>query len=479
MYPAENRKKQAGKRGCMWLVLGLFVGLPLLLVCSGVLFLVGRDRSARAKVDAATQELASQGMPVDDQSFKTYVEQLASSEFTDEWMDLLDTATTESMTKSVADLPVLGNAEITVPPPASDASTETSEESDWAEDQVREFLETNESLIDQIEAASIRQLSLKKGVLFKREYDAMNTLLPNVQNLRTLARMNYLRGQVALHDGNSEQLANSVCAQIGIADVLKQDPLIISQLVHIALEMMSTDLLRQSLAHDALPASELEEILPLVLERINIDQGWSLGIIGERGLILSVFDDPSASGAQVPSIPLRSNDKLFFLEHMQNVLDVPTDDLNQFREALTEQEATLAAAANAGVFARLETLTTSLVMPSMAAAGDAHIRTAMQHRLAALSIATKIYESQNGRLPTGLAELEQIEALPPLEKLVPLGKKPFGYLADDKEAKLWGFSPRNTLETPASPLGPVSPEDAEMIEMWNWTVPAKDSATDN
>lgn len=448
----------------------------MLLICSGVLLLVGRDRSARAKVEAKKEALASQGYPVDDQSFDTYAKQLQSSEFTDEWLDLIDAATSEKMTLSQTDLPVLGNAELSVPPPTP--SGEPDSESDWAEEKVRAFLAENSGLLDQIEAAAIRQMDQEKGVFFPRKYNSINTLLPNVQHMRSLARMIYLRGQVALYDGDADQLARSLKALIGLPDVLKEDPFIISQLVRIALQMMGNDLLQQSLAHDALPAADYQALLPAVLERTNISDDWSVSLIGERGIMLRIFDDPAASGVQMPTIPLRANDKLFFMEHIQSVLDVPTDDLNQFREGIEEQEAVLSAAMNGSMFSRLETLTSSLLMPSLEAASDAFVRNAMHHRLAALGIAVKLFEAANGRLPSEIAELEQVETLPPLERLTPIGKKPFGYLVDEAGATVWGFDPRTTLETPAEPSVPASEADAESVGRWNWTIPASKSTKD-
>ncbi|MFK7738418.1 MAG: hypothetical protein AB8B50_20505, partial [Pirellulaceae bacterium] len=102
---------------------------------------------------------------------------------------------------------------------------------------------------------------------------------------------------------------------------------------------------------------------------------------------------------------------------------------------------------------------------------DSFVESPMKHRLAALAIGVRLAERRDGQVPASLAELVEKEPLlPKLDKLKPIGGKPFGYLVNDSGAVLWGFAPRTAGETPNEIPDP-SADDAK-AGIWRWDLPS-------
>jgi hypothetical protein len=101
--------------------------------------------------------------------------------------------------------------------------------------------------------------------------------------------------------------------------------------------------------------------------------------------------------------------------------------------------------------------------------GEAFVRRAVSHRLAALGIGLRLYEDRYGTLPESLAELTELSL--DLTQLKPPGGQPFGYRVDGTTATLWGFNPRTSESVPIDP--PVTTKDqpdASENDQWVWNL---------
>ncbi len=464
-------------RGCLIYGILFFVGLPLLLGIIAVLLLIGRERSARQKLNARVESILAQGLPVDNASMTIYHKSLTSADHTQAWLDVLEELTGESFNASYEGVPLF------------DAKIEQTSwpipGTPWAEESaVRRFLEQWEPLHQQI--ADLSRQQLRAGVSpvrFPVQFDFVNTLLPNTQYSRSAARLLMLRGQLAVYDGDSGATRESIEALLGNSQVLAGEPIVISQLVSLAIDGMALELLKAALEHDTLTEPDLQDLLARVRKQTEIGPGWRYALQGERAMMLSVFLDPSLAAGSLPvnqafMPPGRSHDALHFLDHMEGVLDLPTRDLDNFMAGLEYEEAELQRIASGGVLARLDSLLTSRLTPATAAVGKAFVRQATMHRLAALAIGVRLFERVHGRPPNTLVELQEF-GLDPIQ-LSPPGKKPFGYVTDSQTSTIWGFDSALQKSTPDR-LPKIDPSEAnaDRKKMWIWTLPRLSPVQDN
>lgn len=488
---------QRSSRGCLIYGLIGLVGFPMLLIGGSVLFVTVRDSGANSKVDQMKADLVAKGLPVDDDTLSKYYDKLASEEHTKEWMELIQGSNSDEINAACKGVAIVGadGGEIPVSPeddPAlkstgkdegnADAGAESSEtdsgygaegEPTWDQQKVRDFLALTSELRARTEVAALRQLKPDaKPVRFQVQFNGIETLLEHAQQMRQLARIIVIQGQVAVYDRDSETTKRSIQTLLGCSRTLEGEPMLVSQLVRIALRMLSVDLLHRALEQDVLIEQDMAELLPLMLQGAKLSPTWYVAHHGERCVYLPIAEGKSSGAtADVRWLPFRGKDKQLYMEINEALVNVELDDLDAFRDEMVRQEDKITNAANGGPLAMFENLLTSMLAPATAAAAEAWIREAMNHQIAALGIAVKLHEIRKGEFPKDLEQLKALDAgvdWNPAE-LQPIGGKPYGYEVDEEGAHLWGFSTRNHSETPAK----RPTEDLKMeTESWLWDIPS-------
>lgn len=466
MTTPNTPKPKNSTRGCLIYGMLVFVGLPLLLLVVGALFLVGRERSARRQLDERIADIRDRGLPVDNMTLDDYYKSLTSAQDTQAWLAILKEITSDSFDQSVDGVPIFDGA-VTSPMPGPLQA--------WPEEEAtRKFLLRWQSLHDRCAALSRKQL--QEGTLpvrFPLQFDSINTLLPNTQNMRQAGRLLKLKGQVAVYDGQSTTTRRSIEALLGCSRTLGGEPFLVSQLVSIAIDGMALDLLKSAVEHDVLTEKDLQTLLPYVLARIHIGPEWRQSMVGERASLLPIFDNPSMAGdTGPPNLLGRSRDALYYLDHINAVISIPENDFDTFLAGLESQEAELAALfESGGLLQRLDTVLTGMLAPATSSAGSSFVRQASQHRLAALCIAVRLHEKRHGTLPSSLDQLSELPLDP--DQMLPPGKKPFGYRIDEIGAIVWGFDSNLEASTPEEPPSttPDAP-NAEQNRVWIWRIPA-------
>ena len=464
--------KQRSNRGCVLYGIGFFVGFPLILLVLVLLNIASRERSSKQKLNERLDEIVAQGLPVDDATMLTFSNNLTSQADTKAWLAVLRELTSDEFTKSTQGIPNFD---------ATDEPVVPAPEHVWAEEQVtRKFLAQWSELSNKVSRLSMQQLELgAKPVRFLTEFDSLNTLLPQTQNMRSAARLLMLRGQVAIYDRNSTKTKLSIEALLGCARTLAGEPILISQLVNIAIDSMGMDVLRSALHHDVLSEKDLLALRLRISDRIKISPQWKIAIQGERGLKLPVFQHPelATDNKIIRWLPGRSADTHHYLDFIEQVLAVPDDDFDQFRVGLNKVEQDLKNSLNGNVLQKFDSVVTAMLAPAVAGAGNAFIRDAVQRRMAVLCIGMRLYEKRNGKMPSSLDDLTSLE-LGELKldanALLPPGDKPFGYRLEDDQAVLWGFEPNQASSTPPAPPTTAEGEpSAELNKRWIWTLKTK------
>ncbi len=451
------QNEKASKRSCLVLSILIFVVLPLSVVILGILLWYGRESSAKSRLKARIANITKKGYPVDDASLDTYYKDRTDAANTEAWLAVLSTMTSQDFSASTKGVALLGadvEAEIPILP-----------DEEWKEEEDSlAFLEKWKSLHSEVIRLSIDA----KPVRFPIVFDSFGTLLQQTQEMRQAARLLLLRGRVGLRARDSVVVRDAIDGMLGVSRVNAGEPILVSQLVSIAIDSMALELLKDSLKVDALNADDLQSLLPKVLATVNLGKEWENAIVGERAIALPVFADPSkARSFGVTSVPGRSRDALFYLDLIQGILELPANDLKEFKVKLQAVEAKMTEQANASWITKFDSILTLQTTPAFAAAADAFIRRALQHRMAALAIGLRLYEDRHGKFPNSLNDLSDL----PMEvkPLGPTQERSLGYRVDGSDAKLWGGSFQDAF---AIPVNPPMIEGGDLAkngnEIWLW-----------
>jgi hypothetical protein len=458
--PAPNEK--ASKRSCQFLSIMVFVVLPFSLILLGLLLWWGRESSGNRRLAARKATITKQGLPIDDASMDRFYKDRTDPTNTAAWQGILATMASEDFKSSLDGVAILLVASEEPILPGHE----------WKEEAASvAFLEKWKTL-----HADAVQLSIDaKPVRFPTVFDSFNTPLTEIQNLREVARLLELKGRVGLRSSDSAVVRENVDALMGLSRVPTGYPFLVSQLVSIAMDGIGVGLLKDAIEYDVLNEADLQVLLPKVLAAANVGNDWRETVAGERGMALPVFTDSrKASSVGLPSIPGRSHDALLYLDLTDGVMDAPVENLVEFKAKLQSVEARVQEIANANLLSKFDSIMTLQTLPAMGACGEAFIRRALQHRIAAIAMGLRLYEDRRTSLPNSLDALAEI----PLDiiRLSPTDKTPFGYRTVDGNAKLWGGSHKNTLLIANEPHAVQSEGEDNLAksnrELWLWELPA-------
>lgn len=263
------------------------------------------------------------------------------------------------------------------------------------------------------------------------------TLLPHLANLKSTAQILKLDAISAAYAGDAERSAGAVIAGLAVANTIKSEPLLISQLVRYACAAIAMSALEVSVsATDFSPdqLSRLENALQETEEQTN--ESIYKGLIGERAVGLATFSmsladlerfsGGTATGAMEFStvakqlfallhrtVGLRERDKRVYLEMM----GLFTEAVRQpYPERLKASQAVSAHMDDR--FKNKATAFTAplsrLLLPSFAKAAEKEAFNIGQLRCARTALAVERFRISTGKLPSTLQELlpEYLAELP-------------------------------------------------------------------
>ena len=310
---------------------------------------------------------------------------------------------------------------------------------------------------------------------FQRSSTPFKTLLTEVQELWQVAPLLELDGRVGLRARNSTVVRENVDALLGLSQVPTGYPIVVSQLVAIAMDHMAIGLLKDAIEYDVLNEADLQLLLPKVLSAVNMSDDWKATISGERGSALPIFTDPTKARALgVPFIPGRSRDALRYLDISDEVMETPVENLAEFKAKLNDLELKVEKTAKANLLAQFDSIMTMQTLPSWRAAGDAFIRRALQHRIAAIAMGLRLYEDRHASLPNSLEALSEIPL--DVKRLAPTNNTSFGYRKHGGNVQLWGGSYNDPLTIAVDPHAAQTENEENFAKysraFWLWELPA-------
>ena len=446
------------------------LGLAVLLCGGPLTWWAARRSAASADVADRREEIRARGLPIDDASMEAFRVQTMGHEKSERWMNVLEEIQSQAFENSCRGVPVVGVTE-------DDADYVYGQPYPY-DDQVRQFLDQWAELREEI-----HDITEGTGPIWTEiQMDSFNTLLPYVQSSRSVARLLSLEFEDALRRDDRRQAFGSMMALLGVARALEREPLIISQLVVIAVHSMGLEQLKVAIEHDLFDDVQLKKILEQLRAFDDFGTRYRLAIVGERAMSQPVFDNLQRLGEDV-GMPAggfnqRPIDALASLEIMEKAESITTDNLSDF----FIQTAALDSDFNqqfqqAGWLRRLETIVTSLTVPALGAAGKAFVRSAMENRIAKIGIGLRLFEKRHDRWPASLDELSAADLDATLGPVDPAGNLPFGYRVIDGKAQVWGFDPQSPSDsTPSEPIDVDQlGEHEEHLEYWSWELPVAES----
>lgn len=362
--PMHTQDEKASNRSCLYMSILVFVVLPFSLIALGLTLWYGRESSGNRLLAARKASITKQGLPIDDASMDQFFKDRTDPTNAAAWQGIFATMKTEDFKASLNGVAILtGVVEDRIVP-----------DHEWkAEAASLAFLEKWKTL-----HAKVVQLSIDaKPVRFPTVFDSFNTRLTEVQELRQVAKLLELQGRVGLRARNSTVVRENVDALLGLSQIPTGYPISVPQLVAIAIDGIAIGLLKDAIEYDVLNEADLQLRLPKVLSTVNMSEDWKATIAGERGLALPIFTDPKKARAlRVSSIPGRSRDALRYLDLTDEVMEIPVENLAEFKAKLHDFELKVDETVRASLLAQFDSIMTMQILPSWRAVGDAFIRRA-------------------------------------------------------------------------------------------------------
>lgn len=357
--------------------------------------------SAR-ELAAELQRLRASGEPVSAEELEAFYELPPEGRDTTKiWLAALAPLVTSEFQIEVKDLPLVGERGEPAPLPG-----EAWQQLEEAEQVLGKYQRSLESMH--------RATRLGGRARFTTNFtsgDAM--LLPHAQQLRAGARLLALEAAVHVHRGLPDAAVESVQAIFAAVRSLEQEPLLVSQLVRMALGSAACEQVVWLLSADMLDDDQLAA-LEAELTACDYQKPFRRALIGVRTIGLRLFTDPNELGAGHARFTLLpSADQAMFLKVMAALIAAAEKPGSARLDAVDDAELSLTAVAGT-TSGRLRYPTTLLIMPSLRPSAESVSRHEAQRDVTRVAVAIERFRRRQGRLPANFPELvpQLLSALP-------------------------------------------------------------------
>lgn len=432
-----------------------FFGIPLLVIgCVVGLIRVGytlREWQGQWKLSQVIEDLKSKGISTNSEAIELAYHANTSDTDTQAWLDLLAKIDSVEFKEAAQGVP---NFDSSVEIDEWGDSFDTS--ANWKYAQVSiPFVERQQGLVHRI-----RELAAApQPVRFPIRFASLNTLLPEVQSSRGLARLLWLDAQVALHLGDSQRALDDFLALHNLSRHVEAVPFAISILVSKSFKGMALTIAQEGIEQDFFSDQQLQDIDDVLARNCDIGDEWNAYCERELGMCIPVFLDPAlASEKSGKPLPARGHDAIYFIDMMTHLADIPTEDWELFYKTVSQQNVKF----NEDVRSwrgRVDLVLTGLFVPALTSLSISSIDRAQHYRQARHGVALRLFQHKHGEFPQSLTEL------PPFDRdMRAFKQQSFGYVLAPDGATLWGgrFKGDNQLISPTIP--PTDQQTQESLE---------------
>jgi len=397
------------------------MALLMLVSCLGV---VGWRSAAARRADNMLAEISERGEPVTAAELNAYyVLADGTVDTTELWVAAMAPLDGAAFSADAGDLPVVGTSNAEIPPPGQP----------WAElEDVEALLAKYAQTMEQLHRAADQGGAARYDLNFE---DGFAMLLEHVQTLRGGARMLSLEAHVRAHRGDSHGAAESLHAINMLGKSLEHEPVMVSQLVRIAVGGVSTDLFRRLLPQVEFSDADLQR-LSEDYRATRYNEGFRRSLLGERTVGIQAFRNPAgdeAVGGELPHplLGLNPNEDLCqYLALMEKMLAAAQKPTPQARKDLGQVKQDLAAVSSSPL-SRIRYPLTTLLLPALDAALEAAARGNGLNDSAITAIAIERYRRDRGQIPDDLQQL--VPDFLPAVPTDPYDGKPIRYVVKEDE----------------------------------------------
>ena len=425
--PADARKK-IGPGGCLW---GCSAVLVLTILVPALMYMAW-SRTFVKKVDEKMAAIRAKGQPTTPAELEAfYASPPAGKDATDVWSAATAPISTEAFGLASQDLPIVGDSQIPIPPPG-----QTWEQLDDVETLLAEYAESMALLHEAARMGGAARYDTK----FE---DGFAMLLEHSQRLRSGARMLSLEAHARAHRGDAEGAAESINACILLARSLENEPLLVSQLVSLAIHSIGQSLIAKLVPHVDFSDEDLAQ-LQESLRSADFVAAMHRAFQGERAMGIHAFRNPqmfSDSGEIFGAgIPFRKEDLSMYIDLMTRQVDALEQPWPQARKEAEEVSVEIRAIASSPIN-RLRYMATALVMPATEMAIAAGARVDASRRSTDTMIAVERFRRRHGNVPETLTQL--VPDYLPEVPVDPFDSNPIRYVVGENEVVIYSIGKDN------------------------------------
>ncbi len=417
------------KRRTRWWLIFLIFAVPFALIVTAIfLFRIGwtiRENQGRKAMEVELAKLVEEGIAIDNQTLSKLYFDRTSDEQTYHWIDVFAILRSPEFVASSTGVPVIDRSVV-----VDDFADDFDTSSDWqfAENSIRFTAEQSE-LIAQVH----RLARWPQPTYFPIVFQSTETLLPEVQSMRSVAWLLRTDAQVALHLEESDRVCEDIVTLFELSKHVDAVPFVVSRLVGIAVRKLALQSLQKAIQTNALSAEQLVKIDNIIAGHCEINDRWRTLMIDELSSNLPVFITPNLTMQTDTFIPARGHDAVFFIGLMRRAAVIPSDDWRHLYRYSVELEAELEESIRS-TLGKVDRMLSGLLTPAFSSLSMALINDSQLHRQARVAIAIRLYEHQHRSMPESLAELPAEVAL-----INPYGDASFVYSSQHGRPVLWGF----------------------------------------
>lgn len=362
--------------------------------------------SSAFHLGAELERIRASGEPVSlDDLEGFYQTPRVAEDTTQRWLTGLAPLGTPQFKSSANGLPFVGGGPESIPWP-SEA---------WPQLAAAErFLSSYRGSLDHIHEAAARDGRARFPVRFAA---GANMPLPHLEQLRTAVRVLALESAVAAHRGQLDSAAESVVAMFAAARSIEQEPVLVSQLVRMALGGMARGRVEWLLSAAALSDAQLAR-LDAELSASDYREPVRRALLGERVIGILGFTNPALAltgvdARQASRLPKSPDDEPMYLQLMCEMVAAVNNTGSARKRAADAAEARLKELARTRNANRRYPLTL-LIVPAVGACADAAGYNEGARDAARVAVAIERFRHSEGRLPSKLDELvpSHLRALP-------------------------------------------------------------------
>lgn len=417
------------KKRVRWLFIASLFGVPfLILLLTTFAFRVAwtiRENSGREVFDNELAKLQDEGIPIDNASLAESYKSRTSNQLSENWVLILNALSSIEFTESSRGVPEL-DRQVIVDEFAEDF--DLSENWQYRDPCIR-FADEQSLLI----ASARRAATETRPALFPIEFRSIETMLPEVQDVRSIAWILRIDAQVAMHQNDRDRAFEDIVALFELPKHVDHVPFFVSKLVGIAVRRLALRTLQVAIQHNILNEEQLRILDGKLATCSDIDERWQGLMIDELSASLPVFINPGIAKRSKSDLPARGRDGVCFIGIMRKAMTIPSEDWVQLHDSANELDLERDRTYQ-GFMNSIDNMLTALLTPAFKSSSEALINDAQLHRQARIAIAVRLHQIETGALPTTLDELPIL-----YRELTTYGKHPFGYIRSGNNAMLWGF----------------------------------------